>query len=461
MKTLLLVLPFFWLAACGHQTVTLDQQQIAWEDLADNEIDEIDEEESAAVVDDEAVKALLQFAEEEARKQELEPPADPGNADDAETQEQELLEAPLEESLFKAVSNPVYLEALIDGHNRTSHRGRENLIFVGHEGRSRDHDYFRQQALKIIDPDQRYNGLLQQPIFEGKGSQFNFWYLDARETPFNRRRTQSSLCSLEKDFEGFEADFLDKVSLNHVTFVHLLPDTDCRSQATWFNVRLDLRIEEIITSFFNWGRIRDNLRDVLFGRLSFYRALTEGVDWGRLFSRLIEIDGHSRVFLNLLDKNRSQPDPHFVDVAIHELGHAFAHFLDEYSDSSVSDIVQLDALQEMLDHTINLTGFLPRSLRETFHIPAVRINLFHFLIQYFDRLGPNCAARITTAIERWGRFSGQGSGDLKIHTTKGCLYYSNLFYRSSQNSKMRNSRQPFNVFQESVLRKKFLDKRAE
>ena len=473
MKQWLILSGAIFLMACGSESTSTSSSPTSIAPLEEKLI--VDElaptsPEEASTLSNDSLQKLIQMSEERAQGEAL-----PNN----DIEDLPLVEDPIASLTEKAVNThrdpPRYLEDLIVRHNLINRTGRENLVFVGHGNHSAG--YFKDQATKIVDFDGRglsaqikvggrwidhtASGIFGQPVFQGSQDKFNFWIVQAADTGFDRTRSRNALCMLEKDFEGFENDFLARVPLKHVTFVHMLSDTGCRSQTAWFEVRLDQRLEDLLGNIFSWRRLWNNLQKVASGDIPFYRALTDGVDWGTLFSSIIQISRHPRVMLNILDQNRNGPDPVFVDVAVHELGHAFAHFMDEYSDNTVTDIIHLDDLRTFLDHTINLTALIPSFIRHTLSIPSVRVNPFQLLIGQFDSLGANCAAYLSTAQRRWGSFEGRGSGDETIHTTTGCLYYSNLFYRSSRSSKMRSSLEPFNPYQEAFIRNHFLSVRSE
>ena len=135
--------------------------------------------------------------------------------------------------------------------------------------------------------------------------------------------------------------------------------------------------------------------------------------------------------------------------------------MDEYTDTATADIVNLDVLKNLLDIRINLADIFPSWTRYVYSIPAVRINLFEALLGETDLFASNCAISSWDGAARWGAFAGQGEGDLKIRTTKGCLYYANKFYRSSKDSKMKTSTTDFNIFQEDFIEDHFLSHRGE
>ncbi|MBI4197140.1 MAG: hypothetical protein HY539_04895 [Deltaproteobacteria bacterium] len=506
LKKLSLVITLLFFVGCSETGTTVEEGSIETEQsageteqqkeemrkggLANNEIEILLEEEHSETITQEAVQALANSAKElesgTVNPSELEEPvAEPTEdgepsefSDDPLMTEEELVEGSQgteDEGLVEIdlgmlsihSSTETILEELLTGHNRPNRSGRENIIFVGHGSRSKT--YFISQALKILDLEgeglpttggRTAHGLFGQAVFDGKRDKFNFWYVDLASHSIDRSRSLNNYCSLEKDFDGIEDDILEQVSLRHKTFIHMLSNTNCRSQANWFRIRLDQRLNDLLRAAFDWGRISGNLLRVLSGNMTFYETLVDGVNWENLFSRVVDLNTHPRIFLNLYDKNRSQPRPLFIDVAVHELGHAFVKFMDEYAENTVSDILHLGALKSFLDFNINLTGFFPSWTRMIYNIPSVTINPFRQLLNWSGLFATNCAATYSSAQSRWGDLAGQGVGDLRIQTQVGCLYYANHFYRSSRDSKMKTSTNPFNLFQERYLKAHFLDQRS-
>lgn len=443
--------------------------------LADNEVEAIADQQAAEEIDADTLRALRDIAREEALRQG--PKTTRGfSFDDLisdlgldfwNDDDEVAAPAPTE-------ANEDILEELIVGHNRLNRRHRENIVFIGY-GSARSKDYLIEQAKKVVDMDgdgvstsiyrngrwvdHLSSGLFGQDVLAGHEDKFNFWYVDLEAWGLERSRSTKDFCLFESDFEGIEDDILGQVSLRHKTFVHLLSNTDCRSQAKWFRVRADLRIWDLVTEALDWGRIWSNIEEVIDGDLSFYEALTDGVDWEEMFSRIIDFDTHPSAFCNLKDRGRSSPRATFIDTCLHEVaGHGLARFVDEYSDG---DLAYFDTLKNILDFRINLADIFGSWTRSLYGIPSVRINLFEALFSETDLFASNCAISSWDGASRWGAFAGQGEGDLKIRTTKGCLYSSTKFYRSSKDSKMRSSTTPFNIYQEDHIEDHFLSRREE
>lgn len=361
---------------------------------------------------------------------------------------------------------PVYLEEVVAGHNRAERVGRENLIFVGYGTRSKT--YYRDRVLQILDLEgtgilyykgtpYKAPGLFADAVFKGQQSKFNFWHLDLAAAGIVPKLNANDYCALAGNFLGVEQSLLKVAPFQHKTFVHMLSDISCRSQATWFLVPNGATIKQWLPKLLDWKKLKTNLQMALKGKWTVAKALANSVNWKLLFTKSLQPTNYGSVYLNLKDNGKPMSMPSMPGTAVHELGHAIGHFMDEYTEVNLADIQGLDALQALLDKPINLTKLVPGGKK----LPPVTVNPFQVLLQQAGVFASNCAPSKPVATKRWGHLLGQGEGKLKIVTTKGCLYQSALFYRSSEDSMMRGGGTPFNAYQAEHLQHHFLSQRQE
>lgn len=463
-------------SACGAATIPLtspDDQRQGLEEAgyADNEIDEIIQEEESESVDPEVMRAILDAVTDKLKNEEGLTDADlTDEAERALEDEPEPSGDELDELLggttalvkMSVITSPL-LEEVIPSHNNANGEGRENLVFIGYGNRTKQ--YFIEQTEKIIDSDgigvpdgsRTAHGLLGLPVFVGHEGKFNFWYVDLASAGISAHLSNASLCSNTEDFDDIEDRLGDEFSFPHLTFIHMLSNTNCRSQASWFRMINVNRLADLVADAADWRRIWRNVQRAIAGRMTLTQAFIDGVNWRRLADNIFDPEANPRIFLNLYDNGRSQPRPRLVHVATHEFGHALVRFMDEYANPA--DVVGILNLLSRLDVTVDLNGLLPSWLRATVRLPTIRVNV---LSQILDRLGifaSNCASTKAAGDARWAPFMNQGEGNLKIQTKKGCFYFANKFYRSSIDSKMRTSESAFNIYQEDYIERVFLDNR--
>lgn len=359
------------------------------------------------------------------------------------------------------------LTEVIAGHNRYTRTHRENIVFVGHGGRGVE--YYKTWATKIIDFDgegisngeRQVYGIFGQDVYKGSQNKFNFWVVDADAAGVAKARTEKSMCSQESNFTETELDLFAKDPLRNVTYVHMLSDTDCRPQAIWFRFNTQANFLDVLKEAFSSSRLADNIEAFFFDGKNIVDVIADSFRWNQAFSRVIDLENHPSVYLNIYDKGRTRPRAGFAEVAVHELGHAWPHFLDEYHELNNADVRNFESLYEALRIRIDLSKIVPDWVNDIIDLPVIRINPLARLLNELDFIGPNCAPSAVKAIQRWGGLWMQGSGDQKILSTPGCLYSSSVFYRSSKNSKMKSASAPFNPYQERYIREHYLSQRSD